>query len=285
MIRTMAMERAERLLIVNADDFGVAPGVTRGILELARCGAVTSTSTMINLPCSEEAVAVARSAGLDMGLHLNICLGAPLLPPEAVPSLVAPNGRFVRADAITRRRFTGQLRLEEVEREWSAQIERFLTCGVRPSHLDSHCHLHAYPGLYRLTMRLAVRYGIPGVRRACAGLICSAPHVPGLRRVLRSTPLNGATPYQPDHFSVLSWMGLVRNARPLEALLRALPPGVTELVCHPGHVDDELRRVDTLTTPREREWLVLSRPAFRHVLVREGVRLTSWAEAASYSSR
>src|SRR5919199_4127486 len=218
----MVMERAERLLIVNADDYGLAPGVTRGILELARCGAVTSTSTMINLPGSKDAVAAARSAALDIGLHLNICLGAPLLPPAAVPSLVAPNGRFVRADVITRRRFAGQLRLDEVEREWSAQIERFLACGVRPSHLDSHCHLHAYPGLYRLTMRLAGRYGIPGVRRACAGLIC-----------------------------------------------------------HAGHVDDELRRVDTLTTPRAREWLALSRPAFRAFLAREGIRLTSWAEAAA----
>ena len=278
----MTMERAERHLIVNADDFGLAPGVTRGILELARCGAVTSTSTMINLPGSQEAVAAARRAGLDMGLHLNICLGAPLLPPAAVPSLVAPNGRFVRADVITRRRFAGQLRLDEVEREWSAQIERFLACGVRPSHLDSHCHVHAYPGLYQLTLRLALRYAIPGVRRACAGLICHVPRLPGLRRVLRSTRLTGAAPYQPEHFSVLSWMGLVRHARPLEALLRALPPGVTELVCHPGHVDDELRRVDTLTTPREREWLVLSRPAFRAVLAREGIRLTSWAEAAAH---
>src|ERR671937_949791 len=214
----MAMERAERLLIVNADDLGLAPGVTRGILELAQCGAVTSTSTMINLPGSEEAVAVARSAGLDIGLHLNICLGAPLLPPAAVPSLVAPNGRFVRADVITRRRFAGQLRLDEVEREWSAQIERFLACGVRPSHLDSHCHLHAYPGLYRLTMRLAVRYGIPGVRRACTGLICHVPPLPGLRRALRSARPNGAVPYQPAYFSVLSWMGLVPHARPLEGL-------------------------------------------------------------------
>ena len=63
--------------------------------------------------------------------------------------------------------------------------------------------------------------------------------------------------------------------------MRALPPGVTELVCHPGHVDDELRRVDTLTTPRAREWLALSRPAFRAFLAREGIRLTSWAEAAA----
>src|SRR5947209_18948575 len=109
----MAMERAERLVIVNADDFGLAPGVTQGILELARCGAVTSTSTMINLPGSREAVAAACSAGLDMGLHLNICLGAPLLPPRSVPSLVGPDGRFVRAEVITRPRFAGQLRLDE----------------------------------------------------------------------------------------------------------------------------------------------------------------------------
>src|SRR2546421_500089 len=87
----MAMERAARLLIVNADDFGLAPGVTQGILELAQCGAVTSTSTMINLPGSKEAVAAARGAGLDMGLHLNICLGAPLWPPRRAPRLRRPD--------------------------------------------------------------------------------------------------------------------------------------------------------------------------------------------------
>ncbi len=71
-------------------------------------------------------------------------------------------------------------------------------------------------------------------------------------------------------------MGPARTPRPLHALLHALPDGVTELVCHPGYVDDELLSIDTLTHAREREWLLLSRPHLRETLTREGIHLVSW---------
>ncbi len=271
---------ADRFLIINADDLGLAPGVTRGILELARQGAVTSTSIFANLPGSDEAMAAARDAGLDAGVHLNLCLGAPLLPPAHVPSIVGPDGRFVTAGLVARRLVRRSLQVEEVEREWAAQIERVLAAGPRPSHLDSHCQLHAYPSLYRLTLRLARRYGIPGVRRAFAGHILQLPRVPLARARLHPWPwrARGSAPAQPDHFTVLTVQGPPRTPRPLQALLRALPPGATELVCHPGHVDEELRRIDPLTDPRERELLLLSRPVVRETLARENIRLISWAD-------
>lgn len=71
-------------------------------------------------------------------------------------------------------------------------------------------------------------------------------------------------------------MGPARTPRPLHALLHTLPRGVTELVCHPGYVDDELLHIDTLTHAREREWLLLSRPHLWEALAREGIRLVSW---------
>lgn len=290
---------AGRFLIVNADDLGLTPGVTAAILNLARRGAVTSASAMMNRPDSAAAVAAATAINLDVGIHLTLCAGAPLSPPATVPSLL-DGARLARASEIQRRYLRGRLVLDEVAREWSAQIERFLATGATPSHLDSHCHLHALPRLYRLAEELAARYGIPGLRRAYSGFILRPPHLPLVVRPLAwimrpdvfpgtarhascrlGRPRRPLRPYQPDHFSVLTVMGRLQSPRPLHALLRTLPRGVTELVCHPGHVDDELRRIDTLTDAREREWLLLSRPHLQQALAREGITLLSWADAAA----
>lgn len=276
----MNSSTGDRQLIVNADDLGLSCGVTRGILDLAQLGVVTSTSAMINMPGALEALAAARDAGLDTGLHLNICTGAPLSPPDAVRSLLGSDGAFATAGDISLRFFRGQLRLGEVEREWTAQIERFLETGARPSHLDSHNHLHAYQGLYSLAARLARRYDIPGLRRGYAGFIYQSQYLHAINHVIGRRCRQVITVYQPRHFAVLTTMGRFRSPRPLMALLRALPPGATELVCHPGHVDAELRRVDTLTDGRARELLLLSRPLFREALAHAGIHLVSWQDAA-----
>lgn len=288
------MQQPERLLIVNADDLGLSPAVSRGILELARLGAVTSASLMANMPGASDALAAAHAADLDLGVHLNLCTGTPLLPAHTVPSLLGTGGRFTIARSIAQRLLSGRLRLDEVEREWSAQIEWLLASGLRPSHLDSHCQTHALPALYRLTIQLASRYGIPGVRPACGGLIYQLPGISLLRVRLRpawppewrSDRVRGRQTtrriLQPDHFSVLTALGQQRTSRQLQALLHALPPGTTELVTHPGHVDDQLRRIDPLTEPREREWLILSRPSFQAMLARENIRLISWAELPAH---
>lgn len=269
----------QRQLIVNADDLGLAPGVTRGILKLARLGTVTSASALSNLPGSVDALRAAAAYGLDVGVHLTLSTGAPLTPPRDVPGLVGPDGRFLSAGVVTRRLMRGRAHVDVVAREWSAQIERALDQGLRPSHLDSHCHLHAYPPLYRLTVLLAHRYGIRGVRRAYTGFIYQTPLLSSMRPRLRPWFASGRrAPAQPEYFSVLTAMKPGRTARPLQAWLRALPRGVTELVCHPGYVDDELRSIDPLTVSRERELLLLSRPFFRETLQCEGIQLISWRE-------
>ncbi len=273
---------ADRLLIVNADDLGLAPGVTRGILDLAHQGAITSTSALVTLPWSAEAVRSASVAGIDVGVHLTLSVGAPLSSPTTIPSLLAPGGRFPSAGVVVRRLALRRLALSEVEREWAAQIEAALDAGARPTHLDTHCHLHGFPSLARVLAELARRYGAPSIRPARAGFIAQPPRLSGLRYVhpLPHTRRAHGTPLpRPDYFTVLTVLGRLTTQRPLDALVRALPPGVTELVCHPGYVDAELRALDPLTTPREREALILGRPAFKALLEREGMRLVRRAEA------
>ena len=280
------MGQRDRLLIINADDLGLAAGVSRGIIELAERGGITSASLLPNMPGSATALQQARTLGLDLGVHLNLCAGAPLTPAHRVRSLLGGGECFAGVLAITRRGLTGALRLEEVEREWSAQIEWVLDHDVHPSHLDSHVHTHALPRLYPLILRLARRYRIRGVRPAIAGYIYQSRRLTQLhfqfapirRRAGRQASGPQERVQRPVQFSVLTALGRLRDNRPLHALLRALPAGVTELVAHPGHIDDELRRLDPLTEPREREWQMLASPTLRALLVREGIRLISWAE-------
>jgi len=269
------IQTVERQLIVNGDDFGLSPAVNAGMVELARLGALTSASLLVTMPGAEESLALALGAGLDAGVHLNNCAGRPLSSPDHVPTLLDRTGRFPSARVVAWRYLTGRLCREEVEREWSAQIERVLAAGIRPSHLDSHCHLHLYPGLFALIQRLARRHGIRGVRGAAAGFILQPPGLPGARLTLGRTR-SRTDLYHPDHWSVLTVQGRARSSGPLDTLLRALPPGVTELICHPGHVDEALRALDPLSDPREDEWRLLARPHFRDALRRQGIGLTSW---------
>ncbi|HYX70921.1 MAG TPA: ChbG/HpnK family deacetylase, partial [Terriglobales bacterium] len=153
---------------MNADDFGMAESINEGILEAHRCGIVTSTTLLANGSAFDAAVAMARSAPkLGVGVHLNLTQGAPVADPAQVRSLLDGNGEFARTPAALLRGLVyGSVRLDEVERELSAQIEKVRVAGVAITHLDGHKHVHMLPRAFPVVLGLAKRFGIPGVRRA-----------------------------------------------------------------------------------------------------------------------
>ena len=130
-------------LIVNADDFNLTAGVSRGIAEAHQGGIVSSTTVMVNLPGLRENLRYIQDLSmLGLGLHLNLTFGPPASPAEKVRSLLGSDGWLVRDPA-------GQLQVgdpEEIAREWEAQVEIFVTAvGRPPTHLDTHHNLHARP--------------------------------------------------------------------------------------------------------------------------------------------
>ncbi len=271
----------ERRLIVNADDFGLSCAVNRGIIELHTAGLITSASLLMNLPATADALARTAGSDLDIGVHLNLTVGPPLV--GAAPSLVGPDGRFETAGPIVRRLLSGRLRLHEVEREWAAQIEAFLATGRQAAHLDSHLHLHALPGLTGVVLRLARRYGIGAVRLRGHGLILhqALPLLPAWlaarwRLALAPRWCRPAV-LTSDHLLVLTAMGPRCTQGAVAALLRRLPAGLTELVTHPGYVDDELCRLDALQGERERELRLLRSDAWQALLADSGLQLTTYA--------
>ena len=136
----------ERCLIVNADDFGMSHGITDGILRAHREGFLTSASLMTNMPAAEYAVAcLAQAPALGVGVHLNICSGRPMLPPNEIPTLVDAKGTFHPADAMIRKLWRWQVSGREIEAEFRAQLRWAKDRGIIPTHADSHHHMNLYP--------------------------------------------------------------------------------------------------------------------------------------------
>ena len=207
-----------RTLIVNADDFGLTRGVSAGILAAHRDGIVSSTTVLVTADPDRSQLAEARDAGLGLGLHVNFTLGRPLTRGR---SLVDRAGAFVRDP----RRAAAAADPSEVRAEVRAQIACFeRLVGRPPTHLDTHHHVGLYAPVREVVLEVAREHRLPvrsqdadaRARARCAGL--------------RTT----------DHFFGESGPAAYWSAARTLFQLRALPPGVSEFMCHPGRFDADL---------------------------------------------
>jgi predicted glycoside hydrolase/deacetylase ChbG (UPF0249 family) len=275
-------ERAR--LIINADDFGFSEGVTRGIIEAHAAGGVTSTSMMANGVDWENAVRFARATGtLDVGVHLNLVQGRPLL---RVPSLSdARTGELHPLGALARRAIAGRIVPDELAAELRAQIERVRQAGIAVTHLDSHRHAHVLPGIFPVVRRVAIEAGIRVVRIPREPLRVNALHAGATARKLvlatslraaHALPLDSAL-VTTDHFRGVSLQGGTHFGRRLGRALDTLEPGSTELMVHPGHVDEALAAQDPYTRPRAVELAELTSAGFRERLGRGDFDLVTFA--------
>ncbi len=245
---------ATRRLIVNADDFGLTAGVSRGILRAHREGLVTSATVLANLPPQPELDAAAAGAGLGLGLHFNLTWGRPVSPAGTVPSLVDVEGRFGRDLAALQER----ARPDDVRRECETQIEVFSRrFGRPPTHLDSHHHVHRrVPRVGDAVLDVALDARLP-LRSQDAGFR------EGVRRRGVRTP---------DQFLGEDSVEPYWTAARLLDALAALPVGVTELMCHPGRYDEALA-YSRYGRQRETELQALCEPEVRATVERLGIAL------------
>ncbi len=289
-----------RRLIVNADDFGLTPGVNRAILEAHRQGIVTSATLMANSSAFSEAVALAKSApGLSVGCHIVLVDGSPISDPQRVPSLLPPSQQKFHDSLTTVARLALQGKLDsgEIEEEVTAQIQRLQAAGVHVSHVDTHKHTHMFPAVLRAVLKAAKRCGVPAIRNPFETVrlshLLEFPdtwkrwfEVRTLRSFSRGfhQAVSEAGMYAPDGTVGILATGSL-GQRSLEFLLSHLPEGIWELVCHPGYNDHALGNVRTrLRESREQELLALASAETRERLAREGIELISYREIGSLSS-
>lgn len=151
-----------KLLIVNADDFGLVDAANEGIVDAYLAGSVTSTTMMVNAPASERAALLAqRHPGLGVGLHFNLTWGRPLSHPVDVPALLDGNGMFLTREQLARRLLLGRVPAEQLRRELEAQAARLLQLGVNASHVDSHQHVHGFGRVFAVVAAHCASKGIP----------------------------------------------------------------------------------------------------------------------------
>ena len=148
-------------LIVNADDYGRSPGVSRGILEGHRKGIVTSTTVLINQPQVEQQLAEALACpDLGIGLHLVFTAYRPILPAGSVPGLVDSDGVFLDQHEAWAR--AEEIPVDQLRDEFAAQMDRFVSLAGRlPDHVDCHHFVHLYPPFFQEYADLAARHGLP----------------------------------------------------------------------------------------------------------------------------
>jgi chitin disaccharide deacetylase len=289
-------------LIVNADDLGWTHGVNRGITEAHRNGIVTSASLLANAPAFASGVEVARSApGLGVGVHLNLSDGPPVAARELVTSLVNDAGEFGGGpENLLLRIARGALALHEVEQEWEAQIEKIRDAGIQPTHLDGHKHVHMLPGLFEIAVRLAKRYTIGAIRVAheastlrsalstgeelhSAAVLKQGVQARGLKLLARDAreQAERAGISTADYFCGIAHTGEMTK-QGVAQLLRSLPEGTTELMCHPGYADQALQNSPTrLQASRQIELEILTNVEIRNLVASQGIRLIDYGFVAS----
>lgn len=270
-----------RLLIVNADDFGLTRGVSRGILRAHSAGIVTSTSVLAVAPAFAESAAwLGDAAALGVGVHLAVVgEDPPLSPPARIPSLVGEDGRFAPGwRAFVRR--SHRVRPAELEEELAAQIETARGRGLAIDHLDSHQHLHLFPRVREVVLRLAARFRIRAVRVTGAGL--RRPSGIAVRWLARGLAKRASRqglffPARSDGFDRSGRMRLPALLRALEAAARTSAPS-TEIFVHPGEPDDADRSRYAWGYDWAGELEALLHPDARAAVLRAGFRLGTYRD-------
>jgi predicted glycoside hydrolase/deacetylase ChbG (UPF0249 family) len=262
-------------LIINADDFGLTPGINRAIQDLHRARALTSTTLMATGAAFEDAIAIARaSPTLGVGCHIALVDGIPVSHPSEIPTLLGADGKTFRpslldfSQALLRR----SIHPDEILRETLSQIEKLQRSGIEVTHLDTHKHTHLFPAVTQALLQAAQRCGVGAIRNPFEPSWSLALHHgtrlrrttihllnrafgPGFQAKLKRSHPQVATT---DGTLAISTTGDL-NLRTLAQLLKSLPEaGTFELVCHPGYADAALEALPTrLRASRETEFQAL----------------------------
>jgi predicted glycoside hydrolase/deacetylase ChbG (UPF0249 family) len=257
-----------RLLIINADDFGMCHAINAATLRAFETGIVSSTSLMVPCPWAPHAMQLLKEhPGIPFAVHLTLIAErplyrwGPLAPKEMVPSLLDEAGCFYSNDR--RAEFPVKANLDEVELEFRAQIGAVLAAGLQPTHLDWHC---LYDGgredIFELTLALAREFGL-------------ALRVQGRDSAEKARRAGLLTN---DHDVLDSYkLSITDKAAQYAQLLRDLPPGLSEWAVHPSLGDAEAQAIEPASWQvRKTDFDFLISQEAREILDEEGIVLIDY---------
>ena len=270
-----------KLLILHADDLGVAHSVNAASFDALDKGAISSASIMMPTPWVTEVASYAKAhPNADLGLHLTITSEwltyrwGSVESKDKVPSLLDSTGTFPSDVAPV----VARAKPAEVERELRAQVERALALGIRPTHLDSHMGaLFATPELIATYVKVAHDYRLPFLA------LKTGPFPPPMPLSAKDIPLD-AVIIAGEDVPRDQWKAFYLKA------IENLKPGLTEIIVHLGHDDAELQAVTVDHEPygsawRQRDYEVVTSAEFRKALQDHKVTLVTWRDLGKLSQQ
>jgi predicted glycoside hydrolase/deacetylase ChbG (UPF0249 family) len=271
-----------KYLIINSDDYGRTPEISRGIRESHLHGVVTSTTCMMNIPTTPADIAIAlrETPNLGLGVHLVLTAERPLLSSEKLKTITNEDGDFLKLAALISK--IDQIDVDEVKAEWNAQIKLFIkSAGRKPTHLDSHHHSSYFsPALFRAMLELAKEYDcairLPVVYGSdeMAGL---PAELIGPIKEYAPKLISEFNPRRPNAFFASFYDELATREELHKILEEIQEDGTFEIMCHPGYVDNAFAKESSYNKQRETELKVLTDPAIKQAIEANGIELITFA--------
>lgn len=240
-------------IIINADDFGYSNGVNYGIIDAHKNGILTSTTCLTNMPGFEHAINLANdNPELGIGIHLSLTCGRPLINNSY--SLVDSNGDFRDLSHYEQKYY---INVDELYNEWKAQIEKFLSTGLTPTHLDSHHHVNNLELIKPIFLKLASEYNLP-IRNNL-----------GEKNKFPQYKMVDYFEYHPE--TILNSIEVIKDQyKEYESI---------EIMCHPAYIDKFLRDHSSFVMPRIEELDILTSDHAKNTFnAQNGISLINYSE-------
>ena len=277
-------------LIINADDFGLHETVNLGIIHGHIAGFITSTTIMASGKAFEHAVTLANSnPRLGIGVHLTLVGETCVCEPATIDSLVDKQGNLApQYPQFLLRYMLGKIKLADIRRELTAQVQKVVDSGLCITHLDSHQHMHIVPGISNITIEIAKKFGIKAVRIPAESYFFLGGYPCTIMRLLARTGLTclaqlaswkmkNSGLFMPQHFFGMLAGGNMRE----EFLLRivdALPDGISEIMMHPGTNNEALNKSHNWDYHGEQELAAVTSDTVRQHLADGNIQLISFRD-------
>lgn len=242
-------------LIVNGDDFGYSKAVNLGILEAYNNGILTSATMMVNMPGVEHAFELCKeNPGLGVGIHLVLSAGKPIHP--NVPSLVDDRGFFKKLTDIQK-----EADIEDIQKEFNSQMEKFISFGFMPTHIDSHHHIHFDDKILSLVIDMARKYNLP-IRYSKKDLVDK-----GYLDINSVEKFVGT--FYGEYLTIDKLVEIIEQSKDSETV---------EIMCHPGYVDKILLDNSSYNIHRANEVDILTSPKAGKIIKQYNIQLINYKD-------
>jgi hypothetical protein len=277
-------QSSPRRIHLCADDYGIAPGVNAAIRDLVARGRLNATSVMVVAPsfspAEAQSLAMLNTGGTRVAIGLHLTLTGPLKPLATQYAPLA-DGAFLPLATTLRLAVQQRLDMAALSAELRAQFEAFASAfGRSPDFVDGHQHVHLFPQVRHAVLETTTWMAPQAWVRQCGSNLPFARRIGDpkgllidwLSREFRARAARHGVDTNPAFAGTYTYRLDADFARIFPRFLEGMPQGGL-IMCHPGHVDAELERLDPLTTLREQEYAYFCSDAFPADLAAQGLTL------------